>query len=343
MNENPFSLNFGKTPYRLISRNSYIDEIVDTFNSSTPSSFLYIVTGVRGSGKTVTMASVVNRIKNDDNWIAISLNPNRDLLTSLAAELYEHPLLKAAFIKANIGFSFGFSASLTTEGPPADIEVQLKKMLAVLKKLNKKVLIAIDEVTNSTNMRVFASSYQMLLYEEYPVFLIMTGLYANIKSLQDEKSLTFLYRAPKYELKPLSINAMANNYKDIFDISDKEANEMAKFTMGYSYAFQVLGYLKFKYNEPLDRLIPRFDEIMEEYAYEKIWSELSPTDKKIVKILAKNGAMKVRDIIQKTGLSSASFSTYRRRLGKGGIISTEEYGYCELCLPRFSQIVNSWE
>ncbi|MBR1523000.1 MAG: AAA family ATPase, partial [Lachnospiraceae bacterium] len=216
MNENPFSLNFGKTPYRLISRNSYIDEIVDTFNSSTPSSFLYIVTGVRGSGKTVTMASVVNRIKNDDNWIAISLNPNRDLLTSLAAELYEHPLLKAAFIKANIGFSFGFSASLTTEGPPADIEVQLKKMLAVLKKLNKKVLIAIDEVTNSTNMRVFASSYQMLLYEEYPVFLIMTGLYANIKSLQDEKSLTFLYRAPKYELKPLSINTMANNYKDIF-------------------------------------------------------------------------------------------------------------------------------
>ena len=81
---------------------------------------------------------------------------------------------------------------------------------------------------------------------------------------------------------------------------------------------------------------------IKEYSYEKIWSELSPRDKDVIKVLAKNGKMKVENIIKATGMTSGSFSTYRRRLGRGGIISTEEYGYCEICLPRFSEIVNAW-
>lgn len=216
-------------------------------------------------------------------------------------------------------------------------------MLEIVKKLDKRVLIAIDEITNTQNVRVFSSAYQMFLYEKYPVFLIMTGLYENVRSLQDEKTLTFLYRSPKFELKPLSINAIANNYSDVFNISKEEALQMAKFTMGYSHAFQVLGYLKFKHQVPFESLIPKFDEIMEEYVYEKIWSELSEKDRDVIIAIAQSGGkMKTKDIIKKTNLSSSSFSTYRRRLGRGGIVSTEEYGYCKICLPRFKEIILSW-
>lgn len=196
-------------------------------------------------------------------------------------------MLKKEFIKAEIKISFIVSASVRLESPPADIEAQLKKMLSVIKAMGKKLLIAIDEVTNNQNMRIFASSYQMFLYESFPVFLIMTGLYNNIRGLQDEKNLTFLYRAPKIELKPLSIIPMANDYRKMLDINDSEAKEMARFTKGYSYAFQVLGYLKYKYDSPLADLIPEFDEIMEEYSYEKIWTELSGRDKEVLKVLAK--------------------------------------------------------
>ncbi len=344
MKDNPFSLNFGIEPNRFISRESQISEIVDTFKSATPSSYLYIITGVRGSGKTVTMASIVNRLKEEKNWITITLNSNRDLLTGLAANLYEHPLLKPAFVKANISFSLGINAAVSVDGPTADVEVQIKKMLEIVKHLKFKVLIAIDEVTNSENVRVFASAYQMFLYEKYPLFLIMTGLYENVRSLQDDKTLTFLYRAPKFELKPLGVNAMANNYSDVFSITSEEALKMAKFTKGYSYAFQVLGYLKFKRQVPFEMLIPEFDEIMEEYVYEKIWSELSSKDREVIMVIAKKGGkMRTKDIISETGLTSSSFSTYRRRLGRGGIVSTEEYGFCEICLPRFKEIVSSWE
>ncbi len=344
MSENPFSLNFGIEPNRMISRNNQIDEIVEGFKAASPSTYLYIITGVRGSGKTVTMASIMHRLKADKDWVTVSLNPNRDLLKGLAANLFENPMLKPAFVKADISFSMGVNVSLGMDAPEPDVEIKIKKMLSVLKNLGKKLLVAIDEVTNSSDLRAFASAYQIFLYEGFPFFLIMTGLYDNVRSLQNEKSLTFLYRAPKLELKPLGIQAMANNYKDVFRTEDDEALRMAKFTKGYSYAFQVLGYLKFKRQVPFEMLIPEFDEIMEEYAYEKIWSELSPKDREIIHAIARNGGkMKVQEIIKATGMTSSSFSTYRRRLGKGGILSTEEYGYCEICLPRFKEIVNSWE
>ena len=342
-NDNPFSLNFGKEPYRMISRQAQVDDIIDTFNSETPSSMLFIITGVRGSGKTVTMMSIVNEIRHMKSWIAITLNPNRDLLSGLAAELYENPLIKPAFIKAEISFNLFINASIKSAGPEADIDVQLKKMFKIISSLGVKVLIAVDEANKTDNFRVFASTYQMLISEGYPLFLIMTGLYENIRSLQNDKSLTFLYRAPRVELRPLSIIAMANNYRDVFDITEEESLEMARFTKGYSYAFQVLGYLKFKKRVSLEKLIPEFDEIMEEYSYEKIWAELSDRDREVIRLLAQNGRMKVKDIQDALGMTSSSFSTYRRRLSKGGLISVESYGYCELILPRFSEIISSWE
>lgn len=81
---------------------------------------------------------------------------------------------------------------------------------------------------------------------------------------------------------------------------------------------------------------------MEEYVYEKIWSELSEGDRKVIQVLAQNGKMKTKDIIEQTENSSSSFSTYRKRLNQKGLIDVSNYGYCELILPRFAEIVNSW-
>ena len=50
----------------------------------------------------------------------------------------------------------------------------------------------------------------------------MAGLFDNISNLQNEKSLTFLYRAPKIFLEPLSIPAITTSYRSVFDISPSE-------------------------------------------------------------------------------------------------------------------------
>jgi hypothetical protein len=97
----------------------------------------------------------------------------------------------------------------------------------------KRLLITIDEAVNSKNMRIFVSAFQILVRQDYPVFLLMTGLLQNITNLQDEKSLTFLYRAPKIQLGALNISAIKEKYKQVFKLEDEKALELARYTNGY--------------------------------------------------------------------------------------------------------------
>ena len=129
---------------------------------------------------------------------------------------------------------------------------------------------------NNQYVKEFVAAYQILIRQDLPVYLLMTGLYDNINSLQNEKSLTFLYRAPKIELAPLNVGAMARNYVENFKIDKDKAIKMAKVTRGYSFAFQVLGYFTWENGGDYKKAIGKFRQYLDEYVYDKVWSELSP-------------------------------------------------------------------
>ena len=61
---NPFSLTFGKEPVNAISRDMQIGEIVDGLTSSNPEFQVCMITGVRGSGKTVMMTEIAGELNN---------------------------------------------------------------------------------------------------------------------------------------------------------------------------------------------------------------------------------------------------------------------------------------
>ena len=48
-----------------------------------------MITGVWGSGKTVMLTDISKHFRKDKDWIVIELNPDRDLLYSFAAKLYD--------------------------------------------------------------------------------------------------------------------------------------------------------------------------------------------------------------------------------------------------------------
>ena len=133
-----------------------------------------------------------------------------------------------------------------------------------LKKSGKRLLITIDEMTNSEYMKVFAGAFQIFVRQELPVFLLGTGLYENIEELQNEKSLTFLYRAPKIQLKPLNNAAIINKYKTIFNISPEKAAQMAGLTKGYPFAFQVLGYLTWNNDGDYNGILGEYEQYLSE-------------------------------------------------------------------------------
>lgn len=52
---NPFTLTLAKVPNVFIERNAQKNQIENMFNSMTPSNMIYMITGARGTGKTVML------------------------------------------------------------------------------------------------------------------------------------------------------------------------------------------------------------------------------------------------------------------------------------------------
>ena len=340
MQGNPFDISFGKSPNETIERVRQNREILEAFTTDPVVQQIFMITGVRGSGKTVLMNTIANSLEAEKEWIVIRLNPDRDLLQSMGAKLCSTRSNAEMFQNAKLNLSlFGFGITVDEAPPITDIEFAIEKMMKTLKKHHKKVLVTIDEVTNNEHVRVFCCVFQILIGQNLPIYLLMTGLYENIESLQDEQSLTFLYRAPKIRMTPLNIGMVAARYAEVFSIPHEEAVRMAVLTKGYSFAFQALGYSRWRNRDSMDRCLAEYRLLLEEYVYEKIWSELSAKDKRIADGIAHCPDGKIASINQYLGLKPDEINQYRRRLIRKGIVSGEEYGRLQFTLPMFEDFV----
>ena len=67
MENNTFTLTFGQSPTSYIQREKEIDQILSNFSLDFPLSHIYIISGVRGSGKTVLLTNAANRFKKLDS------------------------------------------------------------------------------------------------------------------------------------------------------------------------------------------------------------------------------------------------------------------------------------
>lgn len=336
--DNPFTTTFGIEPSNYIKRNVEFERIVSEFSSDTPSNYVYVITGLRGSGKTVLLSAIANHFMELDDWVVVDPGPKDNLLENVASELYETGKVKKLFLKGEFSFSFhGLTFSLEGQEPVTTVNTLLKKMLSFLNKKGKKVLITIDEVDNSEQMKLFIQAYQSLIRLKYPVRLLMTGLYDNVSKLQDDKSLTFFYRAPKINLSPLSIGAVASSYRRYLGVNTEESIEMAKLTKGYAYAYQVLGYLLYpKTDRKIDEaVLAEYDQYLADYVYDKLYSELSDVEQKILAAFPNAGPIKVGDLAVSCSMDAKYLGVYRDRLIKKGIVVSSSYGFLELSLPRF--------
>ncbi|SCZ76970.1 ATP-binding protein [Pseudobutyrivibrio xylanivorans] len=338
---NPFTLTFGKQPGEYISRYENTDTIVSTFEADNPISQAYLIEGVRGSGKTVLMTAIANIFSERDEWVVVDLNSTQDLITDFAQRLYGEcnkipNLLKSGFSVSVAGFGVGVNGTGQTQDNVGIID----SILSSLKKKNKKVLITIDEAMPSENMRFFASQFQIFIRKDYPIYLLMTGLYENIYAIQNDPALTFLLRTPKINMEPLSIPQITKQYKAIFKLETEDAHKMALITKGYAFAFQALGMLYYEYNDTLqwDEILSKFDDLLDDFVYKKIWEGLSEKDRELVRAIG-TGVTGVSEICDKLQISNTSFPRYKERLLKKGVLSIAGRGLVELSLPRFAEVV----
>ena len=341
MSNNPFSLSFGKSPNELISRYDYANQIISTFNSDNPVSNAYLIEGVRGCGKTVLMTSIEKELAQEKNWIIIDLNSTQDLLSDFAIRLVDSCKKLTDIFKKGFNLSVaGFGIGINGEEQNRNSVSIICELLEKLSKKNKKVLITIDEVMNGDNMRHFASEFQILLRKDFQIFLLMTGLYENIYAIQNDPALTFLLRTPKIKVEPLSLVQITKVYQNVFNTDDETSKKLAQITKGYAFAFQALGLLYFDYKDslPLNKILLKFDNLLDDFVYRKIWEGLSNQDKNVLLAIT-DSKIQVGDVCKKLNMTSATFSKYRERLLNRGIIHSPQHGYVEIILPRFNEVI----
>ncbi len=340
--ENPFTISFGGKPKLRIPREVAVNQVVSAFTSESPSTRVFIITGVHGCGKTVLLSYLEDVFNSKEDWVVVELNPNLNLLESLASLLYEKSRAKFHFAQKSFSFSFqGLTFSLKGDKPISNIESLLEELFSSLAKSGKKVLITIDEVTNSSSMRAFTQEFQILVRKHFPVFLLMTSLYENIRSLKNEKSLTFLYRAMPLHLTALNLNNIKTSFQKELSLSEEEAIQFSKLTKGYAFAYQLLGYLAFAANAKKvdEELLHKFDYYLSDFVYQKIYEDLPPRAKDVVKAMSQASDDRTETIRRRLDMKSNIFSYYRDLLLRSGVCEAPSYGHLSFRLPRFKEFV----
>lgn len=343
--KNPFCISFGRRPVEYIDRISEKERILNTFNLPPVTDQLFLIMGVRGAGKTVLMNTIANELEQDENWIVLRESASSDINRSIYADLYHqvHRRTNAEIERVSIAVQ-GTGISFDKKGPDENIISLIDDLLVKIDKKGKRVLVAVDEVTNSLQMRDFAHMFQIECSRDRMIFFLGTGLYENIKALSDEEDLTFLHRAPKIELSPLDNMSVARAYQNIFRIPVSMACAMAREVQGYSFAFQALGYLYWEKNAPenLDEVLLDYDSMLSDASYSKIWSECSEKDQLILTAMAQTESNSVLEIRNHcNGMTSNYFSVYRARLIERGIIVSDARRTLRFALPRFREFVNN--
>lgn len=349
--QNPFTTTFSKIPDNSYIPTSQAEEIIENFRYDNPSESVYKITGVRGSGKTVLLAKIEGEFNSESNkkagWLVCRISPARDMLQQLASFLVKEGFTTEKK-KSSVSVSAGVlnkagSIGISTTGKEdySDVGVDIDEMLKKLRKKGKKVLIGIDEVSKTDEMVVFASEYGKWLRENYPIYMVCTGLYENIEQLSNVKNLTFFRRATTIMTEPLNVIRMTEMYRAKLGLDTSKAKKLAESTKGYAYAFQELGVICFKSQGiEVEDAIEELKTELYAYSYEKIWEELSEGDKKLARELTDKLEYKREEVLPKLD-SPSNYSVYRDRLKRRGIVRVRQ-GYISLALPFFADYIKEY-
>lgn len=344
--KNPFNIMYGMIPASLVNRNDAFDKIMSSFQNDDTIAASFIITGIRGSGKTVLLRGISKELSKKEDWIVIDLNPQGDLVSSLAEKLYDE-------IKRS---KLPFDLSLDLTLPNVTFHISKKKeslsaenaiphLLDALRSKNKRMLITIDEVNQTRSFRFFANLYQNLIGNDYPVFLLMTGLYENVDSLISDKAASFLARCPKVTLNPLNLISVSKMYQKELGAAQEEANNLAKLSKGYAFAYQVIGKICFEKQKTAidENLLNDMDSYLSENGYSVIWKGMTEGEKKICLAIAKAETDSTAEIVKKSGLKIGNFNNFRARMIYKGYLVSNAYGKLAFSLPRFKEYVLSIE
>ena len=88
-------------------------------------------------------------------------------------------------------------------------------------------------------------------------------------------------------------------------------------------------------------MLAKFDEVLAEKVYKKIWSELASKDRWFLQFIVKKDKMTATELLEETKAKHNEWSVPRMRLSEKGIIDIQTRGEIRVKLPRFKEFVDN--
>ena len=367
MKRSPFRPSFGTNPPLIAGRDAIVAEIGDALDAGpgTPGRAA-LFTGNRGIGKTVMLNEAEAQAR-ERSWLVVSETATRglldrlttDALPELAAQLQQGPTrrrrVSGVTLPANLG---GIEFDLPQAEGPGGLRAQVNALTEVLEPHGTGLLITVDEVHSRRgrdDVAQLCAVVQHAFREERPVAFAAAGLPAAVQDLLTSDVSTFLRRARRFVLEPLSEVASEEALRvPVVEagrrIGAAALRAAAAATYGYPFLIQLVGDQMWR-QEPSSRDITAahveagIDAARREVGYsvhEPALNDLSDKDRAFVKAMAQDAReSSIAEIEERLGRDHGYVSRYRSRLIVAGIIEPTRRGYVDFTIPYMRDFVRA--
>lgn len=368
---NPFRPGFGCPPLTLVGRADEINSFLGALKNGPGSEgSSYVITGARGTGKTVLVNEIAN-ICRQAGFDVFSYSAKNGTLDDFIGDMRSYLSdLDKYDVEINPDINiFGIGGSIGSIKKKAkDISsMRLDSLLSVVCSMSKKgVIIVLDEVDFrfADDLVPIIKAYQSALAHEMNIYLLVSGLPASLRRFEQLPGVTFLRRSKHEHLSSLSYDDSIYAIVDTclsrggIAIDNKRAAVIAKASCGYPFAIQQLGSMAWNKAKKMGRaIISRSDcDITIQSAYsifssqvlDIIFRDMSITELKIVReaaMLADKsaiGAIPISDLRVALDFTPQYMGIYRNRLMNDGIftiVGTKKQGEVRFAFPYMTEYV----
>lgn len=356
MRDTVFSPSFGNRPAFFVGRERIIRTFVEGLESRPGDRDRSLVLlGQRGSGKTVLLWELADRARELGYVVATPTAVSEGMLARIVEKVQDDgeryvgergARLSGGSLGA-LGFSFGLEFTREIEETKS-FAYKLTKLARTLTKSGHGILVLVDELqANSEDIRQLVTVYQELVGEQLDVALVMAGLPSAVSATLNDRVLTFLNRARKVSLPPLSTGEVdgffARAFKELgVRLPTEERTRAARAAEGSPYLLQLIGHnIVLSANDEgelpegaVNGAIAAAVEDFENDVCHTTLVALSQRDVDFLRAMTPDeGASRVSEVAERMGVTYDYAQKYRRRLIDSGVIQPAGRGLVEFAVP----------
>ncbi|AXK44247.1 AAA family ATPase [Brachybacterium saurashtrense] len=353
---NPFTPGFGLTPTILAGRDVALEEFTAALAGSVPEARAILISGARGSGKTVLL-SEFRELALEAGWTDLRMHTSStSLIDELRGQAIAHlrqmdpEAVTSRLTSARVS-SFAASRDVVEryDGEGEAVTTVLDRLAQLADEDGGGLLITLDELQSADRDQLHALTQhvQDLIGSGHAVAFLAAGVRPGVDALLAHERTTFLRRAHRIEVGSVDVGTAAEAIRMTIADTDRsitpEAAVLAgEISQGYPYLIQLVGSKAWQNSG--DAATIEIEDVrgareaviaaMIKNVHGPALRGLSARKREYLRaMLEDEGPSAVGDIAERMGIDPRNQSTYRERLIEEELIRPAGRGFVEFALP----------